>query len=320
MNVARNYAFADVITYLPVDTASNAKEFLQIVRPKLAIFIKYDFWFHFLQEAKRQEIPLLLASAVFRKKQLFFKSYASFYREMLHLFQHIFVQDETSLRLLKEYKIEHCSVAGDTRFDRVSEIASEWAPIPMIDSFIANKTVLVAGSTWAGDEAVLDGCSVAKMIIAPHELDEPHLRHIENLFPQSIRYSKLTGDTNNNQVLIIDNVGMLSRLYQYATVAYVGGGFTKDGIHNVLEAAVYGKPVIIGPNYAKYREANELIEDGGAFSISDNQALQSRMTDLLHNEEALEKAAAAAKMYVEKNTGATVKIMAAIQEKRLLTS
>ena len=236
----------------------------------ICIFIKYDFWYHHLATIAFQHIPLLLVSAVFRKDQVFFNRYGSFYRQMLFFFRHIFVQDQDSLKLLKKNSVEHCSISGDTRFDRVKEIADNFTEIPYISSFIESKEVIIAGSTWPEDERVivkyLNNFS-GKLILAPHEINENRLSKAEELFTDSIRYSQITEKSGSFKVLIIDNVGMLSRLYKYGTLAYVGGGFTRDGIHNILEAAVYGKPVVFGPNYKKYREAKELIAAGGAISF-----------------------------------------------------
>lgn len=317
--VASRYSPADFITYLPLDTRENAHRFLSLVNPQLVIFIKYEFWHHHLSAAAFRHIPLLLVSAVFRKEQAFFKNYGRFYKQLLFLFRHIFVQDTASLQLLKEHGVSHCSLGGDTRFDRVKEIAETFAELPLIQQFAGKDKVLVAGSTWSDDEAVLSTLDGMKVILAPHEIHEPHLAEIEKRFPNSIRYSQLQKETRNPQVLIIDNVGMLSRLYRYATIAYIGGGFTKDGIHNCLEAAVYGKPVLFGPNYKKYREARELIEAGGAISITDKEALQTKTDRWLNDPFELQKAGRAASNYIQENTGATQKVLAYIQEKRLLT-
>ena len=318
-NVAKNYQYADVITYLPLDTRPNAQRFIGILSPELAIFIKYEFWYHHLSAAAFKHIPLLLVSAVFRKNQVFFKWYGKFYKQLLFLFRHIFVQHESSLQILKNAAIEHCSIGGDTRFDRVKEIRDNFKEIPLVKEFITNAQVIVAGSTWSDDEQLLSHYPSAKFIIAPHEINESRLAHIERLFKNSIRYSQLHKANGTEQTLIIDNVGMLSRLYRYATVAYVGGGFSKDGIHNILEAAVYGKPVLMGPNFKKYREAKELIEAGGAFSVADAAQLRNTLGGLLNNVSRLQSVGDHAENYIQKNLGATQKIIRAIQEKRLLT-
>jgi 3-deoxy-D-manno-octulosonic-acid transferase len=316
--VAATYKHADIITYLPLDTRKNAQRFISQVNPELVIFVKYEFWYHHLSAAAFRHIPVLLVSAVFRKEQAFFKGYGKFYQQVLFLFRHIFVQDETSLKLLKNNGIEHCHISGDTRFDRVQEISEKFTRLPLIEDFIGDARVIVAGSTWSDDERLLSSCN-AKLIIAPHEINEPHLAQIEKLFKDSVRYSQLQKANIPAQVLIIDNIGMLSRLYYYATIAYVGGGFTKDGIHNILEAAVYGKPVLFGTNYKKYREAKELIETGGAFSVANAEELHIRIDNLLTDPSQSRQASRAAQNYVQMNTGATQKVLQFIQEKRLLT-
>lgn len=316
--VATNYKNADIITYLPLDTRQNAKRFIEIVKPELAIFVKYEFWYHHLSAAAFRHIPLLLVSAVFRKEQIFFKWYGKFYKQLLFFFRHIFVQDEVSLKLLQDASVQHCSISGDTRFDRVKEIKENFTEVAFIKDFIGTDNVIVAGSTWGDDEQLLSQYK-AKFIIAPHEINEPHLAQIEKQFDKPLRYSQRQQANGNERTLIIDNVGMLSKLYQYATVAYVGGGFTKDGIHNILEAAVYGKPVLFGLNYKKYREAKELIKAGGGFSLTNASELKEKLAALLNDAVQLQSAGAHAENYVQKNIGATQKVLQFIQEKRLLT-
>lgn len=317
-HVAKN-SDADCITYLPADTKANARRFIKILHPELVIFIKYEFWYHHLSEAAFQHIPLLLASAVFRKDQAFFKWYGGFYRNVLFLFRHLFVQDKASFQLLKENHINHCSISGDTRFDRVKEIAGHFTEVPVVTEFAGHDPVIVAGSTWKDDEKLLAQYRPVKLVLAPHEISEEHLIQIEQLFPDAIRYSRWHHRTGQEKVLIIDNVGMLSRLYYYASVAYVGGGFTKDGIHNILEAAVYGKAVVFGPVYQKYREAKELISQGGAFSVGNVEQWKNRIDNLLNNEENLQTAGLHALHYITKHTGATAEVLHYIQENRLLT-
>jgi 3-deoxy-D-manno-octulosonic-acid transferase len=328
----KKFALADFVFYLPLDTAANAARFVRTVQPKLVVFVKYDFWYHHLKAVHDRRIPLLLASALFRKDQFFFKSYGGFYRRMLSFFTHLFVQDKTSYELLKKFGITHSTAAGDTRFDRVRTIAENFTEVPYIKEFVGNSRVIVAGSTWPDDEKMLHGIlknlDGVKLVIAPHEIDAAHVNIVAQLFQKSIRYSTLkemdqaTAFTrlHETEVLIIDNVGMLSRLYQYATVAYVGGGFNKSGIHNTLEAAVFGKPVLFGPNFQKFREARALIECGGAFSYNTEQELETILSRLLADEQALKQSSAAAAAYVHQNGGATETIIRFIQENRLLTN
>ena len=324
--VAQNYPAADVISYLPLDTRKNAEQFLDLVKPELGLFIKYEFWYHHLSLAAFRHVPVLLVSAVFRKEQIFFKPYGRFFRQMLSSFRLIFLQDEFSLQLLQTVGINQCRIGGDTRFDRVKKITESGMPVAFIDSFLLNKKALVAGSTWSDDENILKEIVAShpelKLVLAPHEVDENHLRQLQGLYPDAVLYSSLS-ETNTDafekQVLIVDCVGLLSRLYQHATITYVGGGFTRDGVHNVLEAAVWGKPVIYGANYKKYREARELIHAGGGFSIVNAADLNVLTGNLLRNEKALQEAGLKAKNYIDENTGATGKILQYIQEKRLLT-
>jgi 3-deoxy-D-manno-octulosonic-acid transferase len=320
---AFKFQHADIVAYLPVDTRTNADAFIKLVNPKMGIFIKYEFWYHHLASAAFHHIPLLLVSAVFRKEQIFFKKYGGFYRQMLFFFRQILVQDNSSLELLRGIGIDHCSLSGDTRFDRVIEIANDFKDVPVIRQFAGNNKIIVAGSTWYEDEkalANLDLSNNSKLVIAPHDINEKRIHQIEELFANSCRYSKWNSESVNKKVLIIDNFGMLSKLYHYATVAYVGGGFTRDGIHNILEAAVYNKPVVFGPNYSKYREAKEMIFVKGAFSFKNNEELKAIMNRLLNDNIINKEAAISAGDYVNNNTGATNKIMEYVQANRLLTS
>lgn len=324
-NAARKYALADYKFYLPTDTRSNAERFINTVRPELVIFVKYEFWYHHLKAIHKRHIPLLLISSAFRRKQAFFQWYGGFYKKMLHFFNWIFVQDASSLNLLNQHGIAHCSISGDTRFDRVAAINEHFTEIPVVEKFAGTGNVMVAGSTWPADEELLATLAAQqpglKFIIAPHEINEDHIDHIEKRFSSTVRFSQLKDEEKNNQdyrTLIIDNIGMLSRLYKYATITYVGGAF-KTGLHNILEAAVFGKPVIFGPNYSKFREAKELITAGGAFSISDTTGLVQRVSVLLNDQQTLATASQAAASYVRDNKGATTSILHTIQEKRLLT-
>jgi len=326
--VKKNYPGADHIFYLPMDSKKNAQKFIDLINPSLVIFIKYDYWYHYLSEIKKRKINCLLISAVFRKDQVFFKWYGGLQRKMLSCFTHIFVQSEESKKLLKTINVINCTVSGDTRFDTVIEIAGHFEPIPLIEEFIGNKKCIVAGSTWKEDEEILQKAfdelldHELKLIIAPHEIEEARLTGLKKLFPASLKFSEITTDPNQkfNSVLIIDNIGMLSRLYKYAYVTYVGGGFTKDGVHNVLEAAVYEKPVVFGTNYKKYKEAIDLVENEGAKSFSAKDELYQILLTLLNDEDDYMQKCLASKNYVLQNRGATEKILRYIEEKRLLTS
>jgi len=336
----KNYVGADYIFYLPPDSKRNAKRFLDIVQPQFVLWIKYDYWYYYLSELKHRKIPAILVSGVFRKDQPFFKWYGRLHRYMLESFSHLLVQNEGSKALLKGLGFtENVTVCGDTRFDRVVQITSQFSPIPGIEEFCGNKNVIVAGSTWDADEEELDHYANSnpqiRFIIAPHEVDEDHLKETEKLFKNSVRYSEwinkgqeakgkrqnepFNEDAGNN-VLIIDNIGMLSRLYKYATIAYVGGGFGDDGVHNVLEAAVYGKPVVFGPVFEKYIEAIELIDEGGGFTVENALELEKLFDELFSDKQLYKETSEASRNYVYTKKGATDKILQFIQEKRLLTN
>lgn len=329
--IRKNYQAADGVLYLPLDFPANAKKFLDIIHPRLVIFVKYDYWYYYLAECKKRKIPLLVISALFRKEMNFFRWYGKLSRIMLKFFTHLFVQDKESLYLLEKIGIKHkVSISGDTRFDRVAEIAENFQPLEEIKKFCGHQPVLVAGSTWPEDEKIIQQATVEipqlKLIIAPHEIHSDHLEQLKQIFPQSVFYSEIkTGNqlpgasTSTSNCLIIDNIGVLSRLYHYATITYVGGGFGK-GIHNTLEAAVHGKPVIFGPNHKKFREAIDLMESGAGICIYNSEELESCLINLLNDKNDLQKRSGSAADYVNRQKGATEKIMHYIAENRLLTS
>ena len=328
----KNYKGADWVFYLPMDSPRNAKRFLEIVHPSLVIFVKYEFWYYYLKKIKYRNIPLLLISALFRKDMSFFKWYGKLQRKMLSRFDHLFVQTTVSKQLIDKIGLSAiCSVSGDTRFDRVIEIASSAKTIPAIEKFIGNNKVIVAGSTWPEDEEVLQKVFVSildksiKLIIAPHEINEKHIVEIEKLFPEAVRFSRLSEkDSHLLKIIIIDNIGMLSNLYQYAFITYIGGGLRTMGVHNVLEPAVYNKPVLFGPYFHKYTEAVGLVQAGGGLPFYDEKRtgimLKEMIMALMINEEEYNYRGQAAGEFVQANKGATQKIIQFIQEKRLLTS
>ncbi len=324
--VRKNYAGADAVFYLPQDGKQHAEKFINIVKPALVVWIKYEFWYHYLTTLKKKNIPVLLVSAIFRKDQPFFKWYGSIWKEMLGCFNKIFVQNKCSAVLLQQLLPNvNAVVGGDTRFDRVKAIAENEAELPIeIVNFCKDFKVIVAGSTWQEDEEEI--VHFAKMnpqikcIIAPHEIDEKRLIEIQKLFARSVLFSKFNAAQNDIQVIVIDNIGMLSQLYKMANVAYVGGGFNSSGIHNILEAAVYGIPVIFGPEYEKFKEASDLVEMGGAYSINDALELETLLTGLFENNNQMKNASAVCKKYVYENGGATASVMNYIYEKRLLTN
>ncbi|MBS1642845.1 MAG: 3-deoxy-D-manno-octulosonic acid transferase [Bacteroidetes bacterium] len=323
--VRKNYEGADWVFYLPMDGANNAKKFISIVKPSLVIFVKYEFWFYYLNEIKKQNIPLILVSGVFRKNQLFFKWYGNFYKNMLHCFTHLFVQTEESAKLLASIGFtENVTVAGDTRFDRVIEIANNFKPIEIIEQFIGNNKVIIAGSTWTEDDEELEHYintnSEIKFLVAPHDVQQERINECLQLYKNAVLFSSYKNSPlTNYNCLIIDNVGMLSKLYKYATICYVGGAFGGDGVHNVLEAAVYNKPVVFGPEYEKYIEAAELIDTEGAFTIDSALELEKIFNDLLNDEKLYNETKANAGNYVKSKSGAAEKIIKFIYENRLLT-
>ncbi|SEW56036.1 3-deoxy-D-manno-octulosonic acid transferase [Chitinophaga arvensicola] len=324
--VRKDYKGADYICYLPLDTRKNAREFLDIARPAMAIFIKYEFWYHYLTALHKRNIPTLLVSGIFRPDQVFFKGYGGMFRRLLEQLTHIFVQNNASQQLLQQIGLRNSSISGDTRFDRVSALLQEHRELPEISLFVGKGRLVVAGSTWPADEKVISEWWLEKeetdlkLILAPHEIHENHIQSILALFPGAQRFSEVkAGAPATADVLIIDNIGMLTALYRYATIAYVGGGFGKDGIHNILEPAVYSKPVIMGPEFGKYFEAVELEKARGALVVHNHRNLHTQMEMLLSDDAYYNNVAAIAGNYVAANTGATQKIMKYIQEKRFLS-
>ncbi len=316
--IRKNYKGADFVFYLPKDTPRNAKQLIRIMNPKAVFFIKYEFWFNYLNELKNNNIPTYLVSGIFRKEHYFFKFYGTWFRKQLNCFSHFYFQTEESKQLLKSIGYNNATVCGDTRFDRVFEISKQVVSISLIEKFKQNKNIFIAGSTWLEDEEVIANCKLQianyKLIIAPHEIDENHLLAIEQLFGKAnkLRYSQANEqNVITADVLIIDNIGMLSSIYQYASIAYIGGGFGK-GIHNILEAATFGKPVIFGPNFKKFSEAKELIKLGGAFSISSKENLIS-ILETINNLDTLSRISTISKNYVCAHSGACSIILSTIE-------
>lgn len=317
--IRKDYKQADFICYLPIDSKNNAASFLKIVKPKMVFFVKYEFWFHYLDQLNQQNIPTYLISSIFRKDQIFFQSYGSFFKKMLLFFDHIFVQNEHSKKILIENGISKVSVAGDTRVDRVEEIKNNKRSIDLISSFKGTAKLMIGGSTWPPDEDILvrwiheqKGNYQWKFIIAPHDIKESHIVEIESkLQGNSIRFSKANSIyIAAAQVLIIDNIGMLSSLYQYGEIALIGGGFG-SGIHNTLEPIVFGLPVIFGPKYQKFEEAIQLVKTGGGFSVTNYNDFKKVMHPL-ENEEFYRQASSKAYEYIQLHQGATETIFHAI--------
>jgi len=327
--IKKNHPLADWVFYLPMDSASHAAEFIAIVKPSIALFIKYEFWHFYLNELKKQAIPTLLVSGIFRQDQLFFKWYGGFYRNMLRNITHFFVQDLGSESLIKELVPSNSiSISGDTRFDRVLTIAAARKQFPIIEQFCQHHPIIIAGSTWSEDDKVLQHFTKvhrkAKFIIAPHQISKERLAECLERYPTPILLSDYESLSTHQQALyqtlIIDNVGMLSSLYYYATIAFIGGGFTSEGIHNTLEAAVFGKPIVFGPVYDKYLEAVDMVEIGAAFSAETALEMESLLDDLLKDEDKRMNAGKAGANYVSSNAGASDKILTYIQANLLLTN
>ena len=325
--IRKNYSGADWVFYLPLDTRSNAKEFVSIVNPAKAIFVKYEFWFHYLQELHANNIPTYFVSVNVRADHYFLKPIGKWALKQLKNVTHFFVQNITSFDLLTNAGITQCTIAGDTRFDRVYTISQFAQNFPLVAKFPNDSKIIVAGSTWHEDEKLLAKLLFEfqsanskpetrnlKLIVAPHEIDETNLKQVEEIFfaLKPIRYSKVNNtDLADYDVLLIDNIGMLASLYQHATLCYIGGGFGK-GIHNILEAAVFGKPILFGPNYQKFEEAKTLVSLGGAIVIEDYNALQKAVQTLLNDENMYLEKCNISKNFVLENLGAVDKILKAI--------
>lgn len=311
---AKNYQQADIVCYLPFDTKYNVRRFLDLVRPKMAFFIKYEFWLNYLLELNKRSIPVYSVSSIFRKGQAFFRTWGGRYRLALHCFDHLFVQNVESKTLLKSVSIDKVTVVGDTRFDRVAKIHEQARQLPLVDAFVeGNRKVFVVGSSWREDEAIympfFNAHREWKLIIASHEVNEARVASIISQYEGTcVRYSTATIDeVRNADCLIVDCYGLLSSIYRYGTMAFVGGGFGV-GIHNVLEAAVYGIPVFFGPNNRKFQEAQQLKACGGGLEIMATCEFAEKMDAFAADEKLLEQAGKAAGELVSTNAGATARI------------
>ena len=310
--VRKDYEYADWIHYLPLDTAKNARKFISIVNPALAIFIKYEFWYFFLRELNSEAIPTIIVSSIFRKDQLFFHWSGSFFKPIFEKVNHFFVQDKESMKLISSIN-DNVTIAGDTRFDRVIEISERVQKFELIEKFLSGEKPFVIGSSWSSDLKVLEPFikkyqAKIKFIIAPHNIDDDAIGAIESQYEKVVKYSHSI-DLENQRILIVDNVGMLSSLYKYAKYAYIGGGF-RGALHNTLEAAVYGIPVFFGDhaNNQKFKEAIELKDSGAAFPISSAKDIEERLEELSHIDK-YNSVALAAFDYVRSKSGATEKVM-----------
>jgi 3-deoxy-D-manno-octulosonic-acid transferase len=311
----KNYAGADFIYYLPLDSKSNAQRFLEITKPSMVIFVKYEFWFHYLNEVEKRSIPLFCISGLFNPKQRFFKPNGGFFRDILKKFNHFFVQNEASRKLLNDIGIEKVTVAGDTRFDRVLATASNPKAFPLVKQFTNDRLTVVIGSCWPADMAflfpIINQSKNIKFIIAPHNIGESNIRQVEQGL--NLPFTRITEanetSVSNSDVLIINTIGMLSFLYQYGDVAYIGGAFG-DGLHNILEAVTFGLPVVFGNNkLEKFPESTALVEKGGAFSFKTQEEINHIFNQLTTDTGFRAKSSDVCLKFIEENTGATAKIM-----------
>jgi 3-deoxy-D-manno-octulosonic-acid transferase len=320
--IRKNYKLADMVCYLPLDSRSNARKFIEIVNPKFAIFIKYEFWPNFLNELKKKEIPTILVSGILREKQLFFKPYGGFMRKSLSAFHHFFVQNKVSEELLNSINFKNITIAGDTRFDRVSKILEQDNTLSFINKFKNEQYTLVAGSTWKEDEELLvdyinnRASENEKFIIAPHNIKQEAILELQkSINKKTILFSDKKGkDLSSYQVFIIDTIGILTKIYAAADVAYVGGGLN-TGLHNILEPATFGIPVIIGDKYDKFKEAVDLVRIGGCISIKNQEEFTKALVSLKTDEEDRNLTGLLNKKYIQENLGATNLIMNYLKDK-----
>ena len=318
--VRKNYEGADIICYLPLDTIRNARRFLRAIRPEMAFFIKYEFWYNYLHILKHRGVPVYSVSSIFREGQVFFRWYGRQYGRVLKCITHFYVQNETSRRLLASIGLHNVTITGDTRFDRVLQIKNQAKVLPVVEQFAANSKVFIAGSSWQPDEEIFIKYFKQhpdwKLVIAPHVIGEDHLQQIEKMLEgrKVLRYTKAVNDEGTQEcpdVLIIDCFGLLSSIYRYADVTYVGGGFGV-GIHNTVEAAVWDVPVVFGPNHERFQEAQELKDCGGGFAIASYDDFARLMDRFQADTQLMESAGQAAGNYVKSKSGATKLILSAV--------
>ena len=317
--VKKNTDIADAVVYLPLDTRKNAKRFIETVNPVLAIFVKYEIWPNYLEELKEKQVPILLISAIFRKEQVFFKWYGGIMRKALQAFTHFFVQDENSVTLLKSIKLNNVALSGDTRFDRVSEILEEDNNLSFMEHFQGNETCFVAGSTWPEDEEIIvkfinESQKHLKFVLVPHSIKTEHIQSLKkSISKKVVLYTEIgPNDISSYEVLIINTIGLLTKIYSYADIAYVGGAFA-TGLHNTLEPAVFGIPIIIGPEFKGFNEAEKLVDKNGILVTRDFDEFTTTLDNLLDNPEYLKNTGVINAIYVKENKGASVQIMAHIR-------
>ncbi|HEU4788404.1 MAG TPA: glycosyltransferase N-terminal domain-containing protein [Flavobacterium sp.] len=321
--VRKNNTVADATVYLPLDITKNAKRFLELVHPDFVFFIKYEFWINYLDQLQKQNIPTYLISGIFREKQLFFKWYGGFYRKALDTFTYFFVQNENSKKLITQLGKTNVIVSGDTRFDRVVAILEKDNTLDFIDQFKNNKITIVIGSSWPKDEKILseyiNSCADdVKFIIAPHNIKPEQIKQLQNsITKKTVLFSeKENKDLSQFEVFIVDTIGILTRIYSYADIAYVGGGFGNPGVHNLLEPATFGIPIVIGPNYSHFDEAINLVKIGGCISINDSKELKIAFSTLIQDPDKRHQKGEICGTFVQKNKGATNSILEKITHKK----
>ncbi|WP_269234731.1 3-deoxy-D-manno-octulosonic acid transferase [Flavobacterium flavigenum] len=314
--VRKNNNVADITIYLPLDTKSNAKQFLKLVHPEFAFFIKYEFWLNYLNELKKLKTPTYLISGIFRDNQMFFKWYGGFYRKALETFTYFFVQNENSKVKIETIGFQNVIVSGDTRFDRVNAILERDNSLEFVEAFKNNQPTIIIGSSWAKDETILieyinKAATSVKFIIAPHNIKAEQIENLKKaITKQTVLFSeKENKNLADYNVFIIDTVGLLTKIYSYGTIAYVGGGFGNPGIHNILEPATFGIPIVIGPNYSKFAEAIELVNLGGCMVVSDKEELKQIFDGLLSDQNFLSEKGKICRSYIQNNKGATSTII-----------
>lgn len=320
-NAAQNDPIIDAIFYLPFETKKNAKIIVNQIKPRFAIWVKYDFWYEYLNALHQNSIPVFLVSAQFRPNQIFFKKWAYFQRSVLHKFTHIFCQNASSQQLLNQFGLNQNSLSGDNRYDRVKEYASKLEEIPFVKDFLENKPCIILGSSYSIEEDMLQQClplnKECKIIIAPHFVDEKHLQEIESKFGDTcIRFKQLSAQTEYSKynVLLIDRIGLLARLYRYGYLAFVGGGFWENGLHNSLEPCAFGMPIAFGPKLRRFPEAQELVKQKLAKEIKTKQELHNWILHYLNNPQEQQEKSLKCKLFVEENAGASERVMQVLKK------
>lgn len=321
--VRKDYKGADYIFYLPLDTVGNAKKIIKLLHPSILILVKYEYWYNLLKNLQKSNIPIIVISAVIKENSLFLKNYGGWFRKVIKGISHFFVQDQASMNLLNYIQIKNVTISGDTRFDRVKEILESKPKLDFIEKFKGESNLIVAGSSWSEDEIILSEYTNQKLtngwkiVFAPHNIDEKQIQHlVSKLNKKTVRYTQMNEvELNEAKVLIVDTIGILTKIYAYSDISYVGGGYTKTGVHNTLEPAVFGVPLIFGPNFQNYFEAKDLIQTGAAISYKDKFDFLQKMDELIQNEEIRKQRGKAGFDYIQNKPYATGIIMSYLNQK-----